>query len=179
MEFITETNEKVCQFKRFIFLHAAMQHVHVQVESKMLVWDMNNYSWFELIYSEWVCVFIVCAMKLCVVVNVCIQLTRVNVFRGCIWYLTSQYLHSVTMSFTGPEPEKDNQPLIIGVSVGIGIPVIVIIILLLCCCNRCYNKRKFFIHSSLINTCMLGMCGIYFFYFGSVLKKTLIRFAMS
>jgi len=106
--------------------------------------------------------FIVCAMKLCVVVNVCIQLTRVNVFRGCIWYLTSQYLHSVTMSFTGPEPEKDNQPLIIGVSVGIGIPVIVIIILLLCCCNRCYNKRKFFIHSSLINTCMLGMCGIYF-----------------
>ena len=131
----------------------------------MLVWDMNNYSWFELIYSEWVCVFIVCAMKLCVVVNVCIQLTRVNVFRGCIWYLTSQYLHSVTMSFTGPEPEKDNQPLIIGVSVGIGIPVIVIIILLLCCCNRCYNKRKFFIHSSLINTCMLGMCGIYFFLF--------------
>jgi len=49
-----------------------MQHVHVQVKSKMLVWDMNNYSWFELIYSEWVCVFIVCAMKLCVVVNVCV-----------------------------------------------------------------------------------------------------------
>ena len=144
---------------------------------------MNNYSWFELIYSEWVCVFIVCAMKLCVVVNVCKINTCLCVSRV---YLilnsrgTSQYLHSVTMSIAGPGSDNDNLPLILGLSLGIGVPVLLLIfILLLCCCCECCpwyrkcRKRKFFIHSSLINTCILGMCGIHFlFLFGfQVLKK--------
>jgi len=125
------------------------------------------------------CNEVVCCCECVYTINTCLCVSRMYLIlnsRG-----TSQYLHNVTMSIAGPEPEKDNLPLIIGLSVGIvGFLVILLIILLSCCCckgwplyGKCCNKRKFFIHSSLINTCILGMCGIYFFLFWFGFEKKL------